>query len=161
MNELALLARRLCAGAPARLAWQGVALLDRFAAPLFDLGIRLYVGSAFFRSGMLKIADWNTTLLLFENEYRVPLLSPHAAAVLGTLGEVGLPVLLALGLAGRFGAAGLSVVNLVAATSFPDISDLGLQDHLLWGLLLLVTLLHGPGKLSIDRWLCRRCGLRP
>jgi putative oxidoreductase len=75
---------------------------------------------------------------------------------MGTAGELGLPVLLVLGLAGRFGAAGLSVVNLVAATSFPDISDLGLQDHLLWGMLLLVTLLHGPGRLSVDGWLTRK-----
>jgi putative oxidoreductase len=113
------------------------------------------------RSGWLKISGWDTTLLLFENDYHVPLLPPHLAAVMGTAGELCLPVLLALGLAGRFGAAGLSVVNLVAAISFADISDLGLQDHLLWGMLLLVTLFHGPGRLSLDHCLRNRAGRAP
>jgi putative oxidoreductase len=135
---------------------RAVALVDRWLTPLFDLAIRLYVASVFFRSGWLKISDWSSTLSLFKYEYHVPLLSPAVAAVLGAGGELVLPVLLVLGLAGRFGAAGLTVVNLVAVTSYPDISDLGRQDHLLWGVLLLVTLLHGPGRLSLDHWLRRR-----
>lgn len=148
---------RLCANRAARLLRRAVALLETWATPLFDLGIRLYVASVFLRSGWLKISAWDNTLALFDGVYQVPLLPPHAAAVLGTLGELGLPALLVLGLAGRFGAAGLSVVNLVAAISFPDISDLGLQDHLLWGMLLLVTVLHGPGALSVDAWLAKQC----
>jgi putative oxidoreductase len=139
-----------------RPARRAIDLLERWITPLFDLGIRLYVASVFLRSGWLKISAWDNTLALFDNIYQVPLLPPHLAAVMGTAGELGLPVLLVLGLAGRFGAAGLSVVNLVAAISFPDISDLGLQDHLLWGLLLLVTVMHGPGRLSLDHWLRRR-----
>lgn len=161
MTAITPLIRRLGASAVSRLAMQAIALLEQWFAPLFDLGIRLYVASVFFRSGWLKITDWSTTRLLFENEYHVPLLSPQAAAILGTMGELGLPVLLALGLAGRFGAAGLSVMNIVAAISFPDISDLGLQDHLLWGVLLLVTVLHGPGTLSLDHWLRRIAGGLP
>jgi putative oxidoreductase len=137
----------------ARLILRAITLLEQWITPLFDLAIRLYVANVFIRSGWLKISGWDTTLLLFENDYHIPLLPPHLAAVMGTAGELGLPVLLALGLAGRFGAAGLSVVNLVAAISFVDISDLGLQDHLLWGMLLLVTLFHGPGRLSLDYWL--------
>jgi putative oxidoreductase len=137
-------------------ACRATALVETWLAPLFDLGIRYYVASVFFRSGWLKISDWSSTMMLFRHEYHVPLLSPQVAAVMGAGGELLLPVLLVLGLAGRFGAAGLSVVNLVAATSFPDISDLGLQDHLLWGMLLLVVVLHGPGTLSVDHWLKRR-----
>ncbi|MDD5295759.1 MAG: DoxX family protein [Rhodocyclaceae bacterium] len=133
---------------------------ERWLTPFFDLAIRFYVASVFLRSGWLKISDWGTTLLLFENDYHVPLLPPHFAAVMGTAGELALPVLLVLGLGGRFAAAGLSVVNLVAAISFPDISDLGLQDHLLWGMLLLVTMLHGPGRLSADHCLCLGAGSR-
>lgn len=152
MNRLSL-ARRPAAPRLGNAVLQAVGLLDRYLAPLFDLGIRWYVAGVFLRSGWLKISDWSNTLALFENIYAVPLLPPHLAAVMGTAGELCLPVLLILGLAGRFGALGLSVVNLVAAVSFPDISDLGLQDHLLWGLLLLVTLLHGPGRLSVDAWL--------
>lgn len=134
-----------------------IAALDRWLTPLFDLAIRLYVAQVFFRSGWLKLSDWETTRLLFQQEYHVPLLPPELAAVMGAGGETLLPVLLALGLATRFGAAGLFVVNLVAATSFPDISELGLQDHVLWGALLLVTLFHGAGRLSLDAWLAEKC----
>lgn len=133
-----------------------VAGLDHWAAPTFDLAIRLYVAHAFFLSGLTKIRDWSVTLALFESEYAVPVLPPVLAAVMGTAGELGLPVLLALGLAGRFGAAGLFVVNAVAVTSYPDISELGRQDHVLWGVLLLAILLHGPGRWSLDRWLLAR-----
>lgn len=131
-------------------------LLERWLTPLFDLGIRWYVASVFLRSGWLKISDWESTLVLFENEYHVPVLPPNVAAILGAGGELVLPVLLVLGLAGRFGAAGLFLVNLVAVLSYPELSDLGHEDHLLWGILLLVTLLHGPGRLSLDCWLQRR-----
>lgn len=131
------------------------AWIERWLTPLFDLGIRLYVASVFLRSGWLKISDWESTLVLFENEYHVPVLPPNVAAILAAGGELVLPVLLALGLAGRFGAAGLFVVNLVAVLSYPDLSDLGRGDHLRWSILLLVTLLHGPGRLSVDYWLQR------
>ncbi len=142
--------------APVVLAVRIGALIECWLTPLFDLGIRLYVASVFLRSGWLKISDWSSTLALFKYEYHVPLLPPAVAAVLGAGGELMLPVLLMLGLAGRFGAAGLSVVNLIAVISYADLSDLGRQDHLLWGVLLLVTLLHGPGRLSLDYWLQRR-----
>ena len=133
-----------------------IAAVERRLTPLFDLAIRLYVAEVFFKSGLTKIQDWSVTLALFENEYHVPVLPPQLAAVMGTAGELGLPILLALGLAGRFGAAGLFVMNLVAVTSYPDISDLGRQDHVLWGALLLVTVLHGPGRWSLDAWLKRQ-----
>lgn len=129
--------------------------LESFITPLFDLAIRLYVAQVFFRAGWIKISDWEATRYLFNNEYHVPLLPPDLAAVMGAGGELLLPVLLVLGLAGRFGAAGLLVVNLMAAISYPDISELGLQDHLLWGVLLAVIVFHGPGRLSLDRILGR------
>jgi len=129
--------------------------LERWITPLFDLAARLYLAQVFWRSGWLKLQDWDATRYLFREEYHVPLLPPDIAAVMGAGGELLLPLLLVLGLAGRFGAAGLFVVNLVAAISFPDISDLGLQDHVLWGALLLMLVFHGPGRLSLDHWLAR------
>ena len=51
----------------------------------------------------------------FVDEYRVPLLPPLLAAVLGTAGELFFPLLLVLGLFGRIGAAGLFAVNALAA----------------------------------------------
>ena len=126
--------------------------------PLFALAIRLYVARVFFASGLIKLMSWNSTLALFQNEFHVPLLSPAAAAYLGTAAELGLPVLLALGLGTRFAAIALFVFNAVAVISYPDLSDAGLKDHMLWGALLLVTLVYGPGRIAIDYRLKRRAG---
>jgi putative oxidoreductase len=124
-----------------------------------DLAIRLYVASVFFRSGLLKIGNWDGTLYLFEHEYKVPLLAPVAAAWLGTFAELFLPVLLALGLAARFAALSLSVFNLVAVVSFWHVlgeNQAALNSHWYWGVLLAVTLFHGPGKLSLDHLIWTR-----
>jgi putative oxidoreductase len=124
--------------------------------PLFALAVRLYVAHVFFASGLVKLSNWRSTLALFENEYHVPLLSPQVAAWLGTGAEIGLPVLLALGLGTRFAAIALFVFNIVAVMSYPDLSDAGLKDHMLWGALMLVTFVYGPGRYALDRWLERR-----
>lgn len=124
-------------------------------APLLDFGIRLYVANVFFKSGLTKLQSWDTTLALFEHEYRVPLLSPEFAAWLGTATELTFPVLLAVGLAGRFSALVLFLFNIVAVVSYPDLNEAGMKDHWYWGILLAVTALHGPGKLSLDHWLHR------
>ena len=151
-------APRSCGGlGGALLAWAlgAIAWMERWIAPTFDLAVRIYVAHAFFLSGLTKIRDWSVTLALFDGEYAVPAVAAVGGGH-GHRGQLGLPVLLALGLAGRFGAAGLFVVNLVAATSYPDISELGLKDHVLWGALLLVTVFHGPGRWSLDRLIVSR-----
>lgn len=125
---------------------------------VLDLAIRLHVANVFFKSGLTKIEDWDKTVFLFQEEYHVPLLPPEAAAFLGTFGELVFPVLLALGLAARFAAASLSVVNVVAVVGYWHVlgtNEAALAGHFYWGALLLVTLLHGPGKLSLDHWLWR------
>ena len=119
-------------------------------SPAVDLVVRLYVASVFFKSGVTKIATWSSTISLFQNEYAVPLLPPEAAAYLGTGIELLFPVLLVLGLGTRFSALVLFAFNIVAVVSYPELGEVGLRDHQTWGLLLLVTLLHGPGKLSLD-----------
>jgi putative oxidoreductase len=122
------------------------------AQPLAQLAARLYVAQAFFLSGLTKLRHWDTTLALFQDEYQVPLLPPAVAAVAGTTGELVLPVLLALGLAGRFAAAGLSVVNVVAVLSLAEIAAPALQQHVFWGSLLVGLVLWGPGRWSLDRF---------
>jgi len=94
---------------PARAARLNAALaqfVDRFQS-LFALALRLYVARVFLLSGLTKTHDWNTTIALFENEYHVPVLSPAIAALLGTAAELGLPILLILGLGTRFAALAL------------------------------------------------------
>src|SRR3569833_1867621 len=73
---------------------------------LFLLGTRLYVGWLFWKSGLLKVSSWSSTLDLFRTEYHVPLLPPPVAAVAGASGELFFPALLFLGLFGRLGALG-------------------------------------------------------
>lgn len=119
--------------------------------PLAALAMRLYVGKVFLVSGWLKLSRWDSTLALFENEYHVPVLSPQFAAVMATVGELGFSTLLIAGLGGRAAALGLFAVNLVAVVAYPDLSPAGLKDHVLWGALLLVLAIYGPGRLSIDR----------
>lgn len=122
------------------------------AQPAAQLLARWTVAAVFFRSGLTKLNDWGTTVALFTDEYHVPLLSPDVAAVLGTAGEIVLPVLLLLGFGGRFAAAGLFVVNLVAVLSLEDIAPAALQQHVFWGSLLAGLLLWGPGRWSVDRF---------
>lgn len=130
--------------------WQHVVSVLESLQPAAQLAARLYVAKVFFLSGLTKIRDWDTTLALFADEYHVPLLPPELAAPLGTAGELALPVLLVLGLGGRFAAAGLSVVNVVAVLSLAEIAEAALQQHVFWGSLLLGLLLWGPGRWSLD-----------
>lgn len=136
-----------------------------FLAPVADLGIRLWAAKFFWDSALTKIqlgGDFPfiglgpSTVLLFEYEYQVPLLSPTAAAYLGTAVELIFPVLLAFGLGGRFAAAVLFVFNIVAVISYPGINEAGILQHQLYGTLLLLPLLRGPGALSIDYLIRRR-----
>jgi putative oxidoreductase len=131
-------------------AWQSIVVALDALQPLAALAARVYVAQAFFLSGLTKIRDWDTTLALFTDEYHVPLLPPALAAVMGTGGELVLPVLLALGLGGRFAALGLSVVNLVAVLSLSEIAPAALQQHVFWGALLAGIAVFGPGKWSLE-----------
>ena len=142
-----------------RLWAQGVQGLQMLQ-PVALLSARFYVAHAFFLSGLTKLRDWDTTLALFESEYQVPLLPPELAAYAGTVGELVLPVLLVLGLGGRFAAMGLSVVNVVAVLSLMEVAPAALQQHQLWGCLLALVVLWGPGALSVDRWLVPRLARR-
>jgi putative oxidoreductase len=137
----------------------GATLLGK-ASPLANLLLRLYVANVFFTSGLTKIQSWDTTLQLFEYEYHVPVLSPAIAAYAGTFNELAWPVLLAVGLGGRFAAAALFVFNIIAVVSYPDLNAAGLEQHKVWGIILLALTLLGPGRLSIDHLIGRALGHR-
>jgi len=130
--------------------------LDKLLAwlkPVALLAARLYVAWVFFASGLTKLRDWDSTLFLFEEEYAVPFLSPELAAYLGTGGELLLPVLLVLGLFSPIAAIGLSIFNVVAVISLEEIAPAALSMHIVWGLLLAVIILWGPGRISSDSFL--------
>ena len=139
-----------------------------FLTPIADLLARYWVAAAFFSSGLTKtvtdsftlfghtfnyplsVFPTESTFTLFEYEYHVPLLPPMLAAYMGTAAELLLPVFLFLGLGTRYAALALFVFNIVAVVSYPELMAAGLAEHQVWGLLLLITICHGPGKLSLD-----------
>ncbi|MGV6859858.1 MAG: DoxX family protein [bacterium] len=127
--------------------------LLEFITPLFPLVLRFWIAKVFFLSGLTKIQSWSSTVALFEYEYTVPVLPPELAAFLATGVELIIPVLLVLGLLNRVSATVLFVFNAIAALSYPDISTAGTLEHMLWGLMLLVIMIYGPGKISLDHWL--------
>lgn len=137
------------------LAIQGQRMLNALQ-PVANLVARLYVAKVFFFSGLTKIQDWEITLALFMEEYKVPLLPPALAAVMGTAGELVLPILLVLGLGARFSALGLSVVNVVAVMALTDIAPAAFQQHVLWGALLAGVVVYGPGRIAMDHGLLKK-----
>ena len=125
--------------------------------PYVDIIIRVYIAQIFFKAGLTKIATWSTTVMLFANIYHVPLLPPEAAAVIGTIAELVLPVLLVLGFGTRIMIFIFFVYNAVAAISYPFLwtpdGANGLQQHITWGLMLATLMVNGPGMFSLDYWL--------
>lgn len=130
--------------------WQHLTLALDALQPTAALAARIYVAYAFFLSGLTKLRDWSTTIALFTDEYKVPLLPPEVAAAMGTAGELALPVLLVLGLGGRFAALGLTVINIVAVISLSEIAPAALQQHITWGVLLAGLAIYGCGKYALD-----------
>lgn len=127
---------------------------NHYLAPLALLAARLFVANDFFKSGWIKLGyvrndDLDTLYFLFE-DYHVPLLPVKVAAWMGMMGELGLSTLLALGLFARFGAAGLVVMSAIIYQT----------DHNMvapfWGLICLLVLAQGPGKLSLDALIWNR-----
>jgi putative oxidoreductase len=52
------------------------------------------------------------------------------------------------------------VFNIIAVVSYPELNAAGVEQHKVWGLMLLVLLVHGPGALSLDRLLARNSHMR-
>ncbi|MGO8920399.1 MAG: DoxX family protein [Stellaceae bacterium] len=124
--------------------------LERFPLSVLLLMARIGIGAVFFNSGLTKIASWQTTVVLFRDEYKVPLLPPELAATLGATVELTCPVLLLLGLATRLATLPmLGMTFVIEAFVYPE----DWVEHLTWATLLLFILTRGPGAVALDRWL--------
>jgi putative oxidoreductase len=124
---------------------------------LLALPLRFAVATVFWNSGTTKLANWDATLQLFEDEYKVPLLPPDIAAHVGAAIELSTPVLLVLGFLTRPAALVLlGMTTIIELFVYPQ----AWPTHIQWAAMLLVLLCRGPGSLSIDhllqRWLQRR-----
>ena len=123
--------------------------------------VRAYLFYVFFRSGLTKLHDWDTTVLLFTEEYKVPLLPPMLAAALGTFGELVFPSLMLVGIVPRLAAVGLFFVNMVAALSYwANLSASAIEFHFVWGVLIAIVAIVGPGWLAVQTLWQRRAGAR-
>jgi putative oxidoreductase len=130
-------------------------LLGRIPHEVIAVLARLGIGTIFLRSGLLKLEGWadGTTLALFREEYRLPLLSPEIAAYLATAAELSLPPLLFLGLLTRQAALALLAMTLVIQVFvYPNAFD----THGVWAVALLYLAKFGPGTLALDRLLVPR-----
>ncbi len=128
--------------------------LGRFPLSICQLLFRLAIAGVFLRAGLTKIAGWETTVQLFTDEYKVPVLPPEIAAMLATMFEVGCSTLLVVGLATRL--ATLPLLGMIAVIQL-FVYPHAWSEHLTWASLLVFLLTRGPGPISLDRVL----GLEP
>ncbi len=134
--------------------------LDRIPYALLALPLRFAVATVFWNSAMAKLANWDTTLSLFIDDYKVPIIPPEVAAYLAATIELTTPVLLVIGLFTRLAAlALLGMTTVIEVFVYPQ----AWPTHIQWAAMLLVLLCRGAGVLSIDYLLWRRFSqlLRP
>lgn len=127
--------------------------LERVPYALLAIPLRIAVATVFWNSAITKLANWETALALFRDEYRLPLLPPELAAYMAVSIELTTPVLLILGLATRpvaFVLLGMTTV--IEIFVYPQ----AWPTHIQWAAILLVLLCRGAGPLSVDHWLRKR-----
>lgn len=157
---------------PARLLAALIDLFGRIPDSLIALLGRFSIAAVFWLSGQTKIdgltinlvqgefsLGWprlsDSALFLFQEEYALPLLPPLWAAIMATVAEHVLPILVLIGLATRFSALGLLGMTLVIQLFvYPG----AYPTHGVWAAVLLYLIAKGPGKVSIDAWIARQYG---
>jgi putative oxidoreductase len=142
---------------PARLYARIAGILDSVSWSILVLPMRIAAFSVFWRSGQIKLADWDSTLGLFRDEYKVPVLPPEIAAYMATAMELGCSTLILLGLATRF--AGLGLIGMIAVIQ-TFVYPMAWPDHIQWLAFLIPIVMRGAGKFSIDAGIGRALGLR-
>lgn len=126
--------------------------LDRIPHTFLALPLRLALATVFWNSAMVKLANWDTAVELFREDFQLPLLPPEVAATLALSIELAAPVLLMLGLATRpVALVLLGMTAVIQLFVYPQ----AWPTHIQWAAMLLVLLARGPGKISID-WLIHR-----
>jgi putative oxidoreductase len=124
-----------------------IGLFDRVPYALLALPLRVGAATVFWNSAMPKLANWDTTIELFTDEYRVPLLPPELAANLALAIELTTPVLLVLGVLTRAAAIVLlGMTTVIEIFVYPQ----AWPTHIQWAAMLLVLLCRGAGTLSLD-----------
>jgi putative oxidoreductase len=146
------------ASLPIRLRGRWNHIADRVAAWLghdvIALAARFGIAGVFLQSGRTKVDGWLTvtdsTVYLFREEYKLPLVDPALAAHLAAYAEHLFPLLLIVGLTTRLAA--LALLGMTAVIEFFVYPD-AWPTHLTWAAALLYLLGRGAGRLSLDRLL--------
>lgn len=128
-------------------------ILEKLFMPLLVFFIRFWMARIFWYSGLTKISSWESTIFLFKDEYKVPVISAEVAAYIATAFELTCPILLILG----FGAR-LATLPMLAMTAVIQFTYLDHMDHRYWAMLLAIILFYGPGTLSLDYFIKKRIG---
>jgi putative oxidoreductase len=132
--------------------------LERVPYSLLALPLRFAIATVFWNSGTTKLANWDATLQLFEDEYKVPLLPPDIAAHLGAAIELSTPVLLVLGFLTRPAALVLlGMTTIIEVFVYPR----AWPTHIQWAAMLMVLLCRGGGSFSVDHRLRQRFFRQP
>ena len=132
--------------------------LDRVSlATVVSTPARIFIAAVFLLSGRTKVEGLLTvkdsTYVLFEYEYALPVIPPEVAAHLATYAEHLFPALLLLGLASRLSAAALlGMTAVIQFFVYPE----AWTTHLGWAAALAFILFRGPGALSLDDLIRRR-----
>jgi len=134
---------------------RALAQLDSVPYAMLALPLRFAVATVFWTSAMAKLANWDTTISLFADEYQVPLLPPALAAYMALTIELTTPVLLVLGLFTRFAALVLlGMTAVIEIFVYPQ----AWPTHIQWAAMLLILLCRGPGAISLDCLVWRHFG---
>ena len=127
--------------------------LDRVPYTLLAIPLRIAVANIFWNSGMSKLANWETAVELFREEYKVPLIPPEIAAYMAVSIELTAPILLILGLATRpVALVLLGMTTVIEIFVYPQ----AWPTHIQWAAMLLVLLCRGAGAWSLDHLLRQR-----
>src|SRR5881397_4206605 len=78
--------------------------LDGVPYTVLAIPLRLAVATVFWNSAMTKLANWDTAVALFVDEYKLPLLPPELVAYIAVSIELTTPLLLVAGLFTRVAA---------------------------------------------------------
>ena len=120
--------------------------------------VRLYVGYFFFETGWAKAQNLDAMTERFVG-WGIPF--PGVSTVLSTYTELAGGVLLVLGLGTRLAAVPL-LINMLVALLTVNIRNVGTFDEFfeldtpLYALFFLWLGFTGPGRVSLDHWLCKR-----
>ncbi len=126
--------------------------LDRVPYALLALPLRFAVATIFWNSAMVHLANWDTTLELFDTDYRLPILPPLPTAYMAIAIELTAPVLLVIGFLTRPTALVLlGMTTVIEVFVYP----LAWPTHVQWAAAMLVLLCRGAGVLSVDELLKR------